>query len=408
MINWQPYVIAVLIGLLVGIERQRSHNKDKALGVRTLILLSLLGALAGGLDELWLRAIIATFSLGLVFLSYFAVVRSTDADRDRGLTTEFAAGILFFLGYLAHEQPAVSALLGPLLTLILFSKRQLHRFTRAIRSDELQSALLLLLAGVVVINLAPDRHLDPWGLFNPRHFGFIVLTLAVLEFAGYLLIKFLGENRGTLVTGFLGGLVSSTAVMLANARNARQSPEKWPLLAISSLAAIGASLIANLVVVGLVSSELVMRVLAPTASALAIGGVALSLLRGKSPMDPTLIELKSPLDWKSILRLSTLLALSLVLVSTIKEWAGDAGFYATSFVAGLFELQGISLANATLLTSKKLSAELATNGIVVATLASLVSKMALAIFIVRGKFAGFMLSTLTLMVVVAGMIGYWL
>ncbi len=113
------------------------------------------------------------------------------------------------------------------MALILFSKTWLHRFTNAIKPSELQAALLLLLAGVSIISLVPDSPIDRWAIFNPRKFGYIVLILATLEFSSYVLTKMIGQKTGTLVVGFLGGLVSSTAVLVSTARRAKIEPKSW-------------------------------------------------------------------------------------------------------------------------------------------------------------------------------------
>ena len=227
MNQWQPYLIAGAIGLLVGIEREKNQNDQKELGVRTFLLISLIGAIAGGLQNLWVAGSIAAFVFGLILISYFSQVRSREISIDRGMTTEFAAGLVFCLGYSAHSSPIVSALIGPVVALILFSKTSLHRFTNAIKPSELQAALLLLLAGVSIINLVPDAAIDPWGIFNPRTFGYLVLTLATLEFSSYVLTKMIGQKAGTLVVGFFGGLVSSTAVLISSAQRAKLEPKSW-------------------------------------------------------------------------------------------------------------------------------------------------------------------------------------
>jgi uncharacterized membrane protein YhiD involved in acid resistance len=49
--QWKPYIIALAVGLLVGIERENSKADQKALGVRTFLLLSLLGAIASDLQN---------------------------------------------------------------------------------------------------------------------------------------------------------------------------------------------------------------------------------------------------------------------------------------------------------------------------------------------------------------------
>lgn len=273
--QWQPYLIAVTVGLLIGIEREKSHPSKSSLGIRTFVFIGLLGSVAKGIQKPWLEALAAAFCFGLILISYFNETRDKAKNVDRGLTTEFAAGLVFCLGYAAHELPALTAVIGPAVALILFSKTTLHRFTRSVKPVELETALLLLLGAVVVVNLVPDAVIDPWGIFNPRKFGYIILTLAAFEFSSYAIAKVIGEKKGSLFIGFLGGFVSSTAVLLASAKRAKTYPEEWRSPLCAALAATLAALVELGLIVGLISTSLFLRLLPSLGAGLLFGTVAL-------------------------------------------------------------------------------------------------------------------------------------
>lgn len=387
MSQWQPYLIAMIVGLLIGIEREKAHPDQDTMGIRTFLLISLLGSLAGGLQTPWLAVVLAVFCMGLILTSYFFQSRMDDKKADLGLTTEFAGALVFCLGYAAHFIPTVAAILGPMVALILFSKTALHRFSHSIKPIELETALLLLLAGVVVINLVPDKAVDPWDVFNPHQFGILILTLATLEFSSYALVKIIGEKKGTLLVGFLGGLVSSTAVLLSSAKQAKRAPESWRTLASSALAAKLAALAELLLIVGLISTDLLLHVLAPILAALLAGGLILFILAWKSNGHDSGLALKSPLDWPGVLRLSLILGAILAALSLAEVWLGNQGTLVLSFVTGLFELHGVSLANATMFSQKQLGLETAKVSILLAAIASLVAKIAISWSIERKAFA---------------------
>lgn len=404
--QWQPYLISIVIGLLVGIERERAHPRHKAMGVRTFLLLSLLGAVVGGLNNLWLSILLTSFALGLILISYFNQVKLQDGTSDPGLTTEFAAGIIFCLAYASHQAPALSALTGPVVALVLFSKPALHRFTQRIQQKELEAALYLLLAAVVVINLVPDEVIDPWGIFNPRKFGYLVLTLGALEFGSYILVKVIGGQKGFLVIGFLGGLVSSTAVLLSSARQAKHTPEQLKNLVGSSLAAKLAALAQLLFIVGLVSPQLLLSVSIPAAAGITIGTIALFFVARKAHKQTSSLALESPLDWKGVLRLSILLAVILGLITITKTWLGEQATFAVSFLTALFELHGVSLANATMFRQGVLTAQGATSSIILAMIASLVAKIGISWIVERGAFARRISFIFILMIAAIGLVGW--
>lgn len=384
---WQPYLIAILVGMLVGIERERSHAGPKTMGFRTFLLISLLGAVAGEVDSTWLSILLAVFVFGLILVSYFTHTNSQATDVDRGLTTEFAAGMVFALGYTAHSHPVLSALLGPAVALLLFSKKKLHNLIRAIRSSELEAALILLLMAVAILNVVPDKVIDPWGIFNPQKFGYLVLTLGVLEFSSYVIVKVIGVGKGSMAVGFLGGLVSSTAVTMSSAKQVSKTPDSWGHFVLSTVAAQAAALVVLLFIVFFVSPRLATELSPAIGSAILACGVAIAILYKKASSLAMQHEIKSPLDVRGVLRLALLLAAILASVSVSQKWIGASAVYTLSFVTGLFELHGMSLANSTLFAQEQLSAQVTKISICIAVLASLISKIVLAWMVAKGRYA---------------------
>lgn len=357
------------------------------MGVRTFLLISLLGAVAGGLDESWLSAMISAFALFLIALGYFNQMRTQTSKAHLGLTTEFAAGLIFCLGFVAHESPALSAVLGPLLSLILFSKKTLHDFTKSLKASELEAALLILLAGVVIIHFTPDETIDLWGIFNPRKFGYLVLALATLEFLSYILTKIFGAKTGEIVVGFFGGFVSSTAVTLSSAKQAQQNPESWRPLVSSALAAKVAALMELSLIVGWISAPLLLSIAAPITLAALLAAGSVFFLTRKKHSDLVELELQSPLDWKGVFRLSIVLAAILAITSLVEAWVGDQGTLILSFLTGLFELHGATVATATMFSNEQLRIEIAGQSILLAIIASLIAKIFIAWITSRGAFA---------------------
>lgn len=376
MQSFYPYVIAGLIGFFVGLEREKAHSGDKALGVRTFLLLSLLGATAGALDSALVQGVIAAFSLTLVGLSYYN-------SRDRGLTTEIAAALVFILGFSAHKEPIVSAVLGPLVALVLISKSPLHTWTKGLKISELQAAILLLLLAITVWNLLPDRTVDPWELFNPRKFGYIVLILGAIEFSSYVLVKVWGPRIGHLISGFLGGLVSSTAVTLSQARASKKKAVSANVTV--ALAALTASLLELIVLVGFVSWDLLIDLLPSFLAAILIG--LLLVWRWRKRDHTHQVELRSPLDVMGVIRLSLFFMAVLMAVALAKEHFGSAGILTASLITGTMELHGLTMATATMHKYGRIETDLAHMSMLGATISSFITKAAIAAFVGSPAFA---------------------
>jgi uncharacterized membrane protein (DUF4010 family) len=404
---WQPYLISIVIGMLVGIERERSHPHQKALGVRTFLLISLLGAIAGGLESPIFAAILAVFAFGLILISYFNQTRRSTPHSDPGMTTEFAAGVVFCLGYVAHLNPTLAALAGPLVAVILFSKTSFHRFTRALEPGELKAALLLLLGGVVVVNILPEFAVDPWGMIIPKRLGYLVLTLAAIEFSSYVLVKIIGEKRGLLIVGFLGGLVSSTAVLLSSSRQSVKVPTAWRGLVCSVLASQLAAFAELLAIVVVVAPSVFQRVAPAVGAGFLLGAIFLVFMTRALDTEKSNIVLKSPLDWQGVFRLSVVLAVVLTSISLTKIWLGERAALAVSFLTGLFELHGVAFANATMFTQGNLSINSAGLAIVSAIIASLIAKVSICWAVGRGDLARVVTGVFMSLSVVIGIV-YWL
>ncbi|MGE4130757.1 MAG: MgtC/SapB family protein [Bdellovibrionales bacterium] len=399
--EWIPFALAGLVGLVVGIERERSHPGEKAMGVRTFLLLALLGATARSVEPVWLSVGISALAFGLILISYWSEVHRKRRHEDFGLTTEIAAALVFCLGFAAQDKPVLVGALGPVVALILLSKRYIHKFSHKITVQELQSAALILLLAVTVVNWIGPGAVDPWGLIYPRRFGFIVVTIAALEFSTYLLIRMLGPRKGLVLSGFLGGLVSSTAVVLTASRSSHASQT------VSSIAASVASISELLLIAGVLSLSLTPPLVLTVAGPLLIGGGWL-VWWSFHPVDgghvKELDRLHSPLNWAGVLRLSVLLLAILVVIAGISKFLGARATMLVTFLTGLFELHGVTLATSTLHAQGGMESETAVAAISLAMLASLVSKLFIVLSVGSGVYRRRTATALSMMILVGALI----
>jgi uncharacterized membrane protein (DUF4010 family) len=207
-----PFLISLVISLIVGIERERSHPQgSQAIGVRTFMLLGMSGTLAAFLQYTPFTVAIILFTGTLILLGYW---RTSGPESDTGLTTEVSAIVVFGLGFLANRESMLALALGIAVFAILFSRTWLHRFSReTLRPAELQAALTIGVLVVGVIPFLPDHAIDPWNVINPRRLTSVISALAGIQFSSYVAVRMLGQKAGLMLSGFLGGLISSTSVL---------------------------------------------------------------------------------------------------------------------------------------------------------------------------------------------------
>ena len=182
----------------------------------------------------------------------------------------FALGAASVLGEMAPV--AASAVVAAFLLTI---KARLHRFVARIDRLELDAVIKLGLISVVVLPLLPDQGYGPGGTFNPYQLWWAVVVVAGLSFLGYLGMRLAGAGLGILMTGFFGGLASSTSTSLVLARLARERPALVPVVAAGIVVAGAITFLRILVLVGVFQPAL----LAPLALPMAANGRGPGLIR---------------------------------------------------------------------------------------------------------------------------------
>ncbi len=237
--------VAGLVGLAVGIEREWSGHAvgphARFAGVRTFLLLGLLGGVAGTIMAAGHTAAgvaLLAGGLGLTMVAYFMAARRPDDVEAIEATTEVAALVVIGLGVIATlGYPAIASAVTAVVVLALREKSTIQGFVTRIGEPELRGALQFAVLALVVLPLLPEGPYGPLGGIRPRTLWTVVLVFSGLNYLGYLARRILGQRRGFGIAGALGGLVSSTAVTLTFARRSRSEPQHATALGIGVLAA---------------------------------------------------------------------------------------------------------------------------------------------------------------------------
>jgi uncharacterized membrane protein (DUF4010 family) len=285
------FATAVLLGALVGIEREKRKAEEGetsgTAGLRTFTLLALLGAAAAWLSRStsspWILAVALLIVGAFVVAGYFVAARAN--PESTGLTTEVAAVVVFLLGAMVmfgHQELAIG--LGVVTAAVLAYKQPLHSFVDKLGWDDVYAGLRLLIATFIALPLLPNKPIDPWGALNPYSLWLLVILISSLSLVGYVLTRMLGPARGTALTGLTGGLVSSTAVTLSFAKEGRDNPQNAGALTCGILLAWAVMLVRVIVLVAVVNRAPLAHVLVPFAvMAVVVGAFAAVLyFRGGS------------------------------------------------------------------------------------------------------------------------------
>lgn len=382
--------ISLLIGLLIGIEREHSHPEGaQFIGVRTFTLLSILGTVVAILNMLALTIIVTTFVFCILLLNYFRYTSNFKKMVTGGVVTEICAAMIFCLGYMVTISPLVAITLSAIILLVLIERKRLHSLARKkFKPHEMETAIILIIFTLGIIPILPNKTIDPWHLFNPRNFGLLMATIAGIQFVGYVVTHLFGERLGVAFSGFSGGLISSTIVFALLPNTIRYHPQSMPVIIASCLLATVAMFVVIILIILVASPMLLSHIIAPLAVMIGLGLLfSRILLRDQEVKTKGLLSLSKFLNFSSILGTSLLFGFMLILIAMAKQYISVNGIAWLSFLGGLVEIHGISLAAALLYLEHQLSVSDARLIIYAAILASFISKFFLLWTLTSCRFA---------------------
>ncbi|HEY7161267.1 MAG TPA: DUF4010 domain-containing protein, partial [Acidobacteriota bacterium] len=329
------FAVALLIGALIGIERERKKAKEDPTvafgGIRTFILIALTGAVSAWLS-LQLKTVWIFIAAGLIVASFILVAYILENRNSNssaiGLTSETAGIIVFLLGgttLFGYREIAVA--LGIATAAALAYKQPLHTFVGKIYEDDIYAGLTLLFATFIVLPVLPNKTIDPWQAINPYKMWLLVIMISGLSLIGYVATRSLGTRKGSSLTGLFGGLVSSTAVTMAFSRQSKESKESSRLMnifAASILIAWSVMFIRILVEVVVVNIKLLSSLVVPMITMAVLAATSAFLYyrwaSGESRKHGSQdIPLKNPFSLVSALKFAVVFGIVSLLVKYVQQ-----------------------------------------------------------------------------------------
>jgi len=377
--------VALVLGLFIGLQREYAHRDRKdtegelIAGARTFPIIALLGAAsalaATEVGDSWPFAI-TVIAVGVLLASaHFGQAR----EQDMGLTTEMAALVTFFAGAMCFwGYLRLGAALGVGTAVLLSLKVQTHSLARRLDQEDVYATLKFAVITVIVLPLLPQQGYgpSPFDVVVPYNVWLMVVLISGISFLGYVLIKVVGPRRGVGLTGILGGLASSTAVTLSVAERSWDTKGLDRPFALAVMLAWAIMFVRVLVEVAVINPSLLVTVWAPVVGVCLASLAYCAYLYGVQPAD----EQEEPQTVRNPFRLvpaitfGILYAVILVLSNWAQGYLGNAGVYLSSVVAGLADVDAITLSMARLHESGDVEARTATRAIVIAAAANTVLK----------------------------------
>ena len=250
--------------------------------------------------------------------------------------------------------------------------------------EVIYAGIKLLVISVILLPVLPNQGYGPWDTLNPYWIWWMVVLISGLSFIGYILVKYAGQDKGTLLTSIIGGLASSTAVTISLSQFAKQIKKgKTYIFVAGVLVASSIMLVRVFIEVSVVNRSLLDPLWIPLSTMLVLTVLCVIWLWIKSENDtddenPTL-ELGNPLQLPTALKFGALLAVILVAATALQEWFGDQGLYLLALFSGLMDVNAITL-SLSKMAQTEITNYVATMGIVISVISNTLVKAGLFIF----------------------------
>jgi uncharacterized membrane protein (DUF4010 family) len=419
---------ALAVGVLVGLERERRSRAEKQPmfgGIRTFPLIALLGSLSGlAVGSFGTLGLAVPFVCVCGFLigAYLRLPRTPEQPA-LGLTSEFAAILVFFLGAVPfleaiplnfQERLVLSGACGAVVMAALALREPLHKIAEAVSSEDLFATVRFILLAVVLLPLLPDRTWDMFESLNPFKIGLVVVLIAAVSFVGYVAVRIMGERRGIGVTAVFGGIASSTAVTLSFAGKAKAQPELARASALAIVIACTIMLPRLGVMIAAMHAPLIEHVWPMFGATIAVGLLGSAVLyriagkRGETVMirreeTQTHTKLNNPFSLQQAIKLGLAFAAIRFLAAAAYYYFHEAGFYVSALLAGLTDVDAITISATRMYAQEQISAQVATIAIGCAILTNSLIKTAFALFI-GGRRVGILVGCVLIPTAIVGIV----
>lgn len=382
-------LVSVGIGLLMGLEREYAkrvveQQQQLFAGIRTYTLITLFGFLSAMVAAhfgAWVLVVALLGLLAMLLVSY----RLTAQHGDVGGTSEMSGILAFLLGALVFEgEVLLAVIVTVIVTGLLSLKLPLHRFVASLTMEEIRAIIQFVVISAVVLPFLPAKPFGPYAVWNLKDIWTMVVLVSGISLVGFLLGKVFGHRSGTLATGVLGGLVSSTAVTVDMARRSKEGSLHAVTAAVTLLAASSIMFPRVLLEAWVLNAPLALALAPPIAVATTIGLVA-AYLTNRLP-DGTAKASKdmgNPLNFRLALQFALVYMAVRWLVAFAMDRHGAAGTYMAAMLSGATDMDAITLSLAR--SAKGGGLQVARNAVLLAGASNTLFKLGIALVLADRK-----------------------
>ncbi|MBS5637470.1 MAG: DUF4010 domain-containing protein, partial [Bacteroides sp.] len=210
------FVLVTLFSLLIGLSQRRISLKREGettlFGTdRTFTFIGILGYLLYILDPTDMRLFMGGGAvLGLLLGLNYYVKQSQ-----------------FCMAPIVATQPSWFYVMVVVTVLLLTElKHTFTEFAQRMKNDEMITLAKFLAISGIILPMLPHKNLIPDINLTPYSIWLATVVVSGISYLSYLLKRYVFHESGTLVSGIIGGLYSSTATISVLARKSRKASEQ--------------------------------------------------------------------------------------------------------------------------------------------------------------------------------------
>jgi uncharacterized membrane protein (DUF4010 family) len=295
--------------------------------------------------------------------------------------------------------------------LLLTFKEFLHGLARRVEIGDAEAMLQFAVISVIILPLLPNTNFGPPPLdvINPYKIWLMVVLIAGLNFFGYILVKIMGGEHGLVLTGILGGLVSSTAVTLSFSQRSRSEPALSSAFLLAIVLAWTIMFVRVVIMVALIDRPLALS-LSVILGCMAAAGLVIAFLlwrRAKERQTGVVQTKANPFELGEAIKFGLMFGGVTIAAKAAEVYLGEKGLYLAGAVSGLTDVDAITLSMANLAAGHAESLKAAAYTIVIAVISNTVMKTGMAVFMGAPRLKR-MIIPVALILFAAAAVGAWL
>ena len=328
------FVLVTLFSLLIGLSQRRISLKREGettlFGTdRTFTFIGILGYLLYILDPTDMRLFMGGGAvLGLLLgLNYYV---KQSQFHVFGVTTIIIALITYCMAPIVATQPSWFYVMVVVTVLLLTElKHTFTEFAQRMKNDEM----------ITHKNLIPDINLTPYSIW------LATVVVSGISYLSYLLKRYVFHESGTLVSGIIGGLYSSTATISVLARKSRKASEQEATDYVAAmLLAVSMMFLRFMILILIFSREIFLSIYPYLLTMAVVAAIVAWFIhsRQKRPEGQSAEteedDSSNPLEFKVALIFAILFVIFTFLTHYTLVYAGTGGLNLLSFVSGFSDI----------------------------------------------------------------------